>query len=355
MTLIEDRIRNVLSSQSTAMSLPEAMPDEQFARVTPLLTPPRRSRLLMATAAAGLFIATGVALNQRRTDDGAVGDTPASSSPVRFETPTVLLEAASVAVTVDGKTFVPTPDLRVAGDPGTPNAYTTLELTWFEQSVEQRINIYFVSDGANWWANEIRTYDGTTNSKWIEQQGEFFKSPLGSAYVGDLDLPNLKIRGMRLDAFRPPASCDNPTSPLALVALYPRIDAGAGGYGATLSVFDTATCEPVSVADFKFEYTSENPAVAAIESPEILADLPPTIARVGLDLVAPGETTVHAVATDQFGAVVGTADMRVIVRPWDATITLDTRPADADAPVAASPANATVAAEGGVPASTVAP
>jgi hypothetical protein len=325
MTVIEDRIRNVLSSQSAAMSLPEATPDEQFARVTPLPTPPRRSRMLIATAAAVLLIATGVALTQRRTES-AVGDSPAAGSPLRFETPTVLLEAASVEVTVGGKTFVPNPDVSVAGDPGLSKESTTLELTWHEQSVEQRINIYFASDGTDWWANEIRTYDGSSDSKWIEQQGEFFKSSLGSAYIGDLDLSNLKIHGMRLEAFRRPSACDNPTTPLALVADFPQIDSVAGGgYGATLQVIDTTTCDAQAVGAFTFDYQSDNPGVATVTpQQETIAGYPPTKTRVELVLVAPGLTTIHAVATDEDGTVVGTADMHVIVRPGDATITLDT-------------------------------
>ena len=115
----------------------------------------------------------------------------------------MLLEATTVEVTVADRTFVPPSDVVVDGDPGTPNEYTTLELTWHEHGVEQRIYIYFTSDGTNWWADEIRTYDGNIAAEWIEEHGVFFESPLGSAFVGDLDLPNLKIHGMRLEAFRP--------------------------------------------------------------------------------------------------------------------------------------------------------
>jgi hypothetical protein len=325
MTVLEDRIRNVLADQAAAMHVPDAGPAEPAARVTELPASSRRPRLLVAVAAAGLLVASGVALAQRRGAD-PVADEPASGSGFHFETPTVLLRAASVEVTVAGQTFVPTPDVRVEGDPGTPNEYTTLELTWHERGVEQRIFIYFASDGTNWWANEIRTYDGKTNGDWIEQQGKFFTTQLGGTYVGDLDLPNLKIRGMRLAAFRRPSSCDNPTSPLALVANYPNIDAGVGLYGATLQVVDTATCTPVPASGFTFEFTSENPAVATVQSPqEIIVDYPPTLARVGFNLVIPGDTTIHAVARDQGGTIVGTADMHVIVRPSDGTITADTQ------------------------------
>jgi hypothetical protein len=192
MTIIEDRIRTVLASQASAMDAPDAGPVEQLARVTGLPTQRHRPRLLMVAVVAGLVVAAGVALAHRSTDD-TVANTPAAASSFRFETPTVLLEATTVEVTVANQVFVPTADVEVAGDPGTPNEYTTLELTWHQHDVEQRIYIYFTSDGTNWWANEIRTYDGNSNAEWIEQQGEFFKSVLGTAYVGDVDLPNLKI------------------------------------------------------------------------------------------------------------------------------------------------------------------
>jgi hypothetical protein len=325
MTVTEDRIRDVLANQAAAMYVPEAHSDEQLARVTQLPIAPRHSRLLMVTVAAGLLVATGVALAQRRSDS-PVADSPAAATPFHFETPTVLLDAASIEVDAAGKTFVPTAaDLRVEGDPGTPNEYTTLELTWHEQGVEQRIYIYFTSDGTDWWANMVNTYDGKPNGDWIEQQGEYFKTPLGQTYVGDLDLPNLKIHGMRLEAFRRSSSCDNPTTPLALVSNFPKIDSGTGGYGVTLSVFDTATCTAVPVSPFTFEYTSDNPAVAAVAAQQlVVVDYPPTLTREDIDLVAPGETTIHAVAKDQAGNVVGTADMHVIVNPADPSVPVPT-------------------------------
>ena len=235
----------------------------------------------------------------------------------------MLLEASSVEVTVADQTFVPAVDVDVSGDPGMPDP--TLELTWHEHGVEQRIFVYFTSDGTSWWADEIRTYDGRANAEWIEQRGEFFKSPLGTAYVGDLDLPNLTIRGMRLEAFRRPAACDNATSPLALIADFPSINEPVTDFAATLQVVDTATCQRQAVGAFTFEYTSDDPTVAALQSPQtIIPGYDPTRTRVELELLAPGDTTIHAIATDQSGAVIGSADMRVHVEPADATGTLDT-------------------------------
>ena len=46
--------------------------------------------------------------------------------------------------------------------------------------VEMRLNIYFASDGHDWWANEIRTYNGKSPGDWIEYTGTFFRTPLGT-------------------------------------------------------------------------------------------------------------------------------------------------------------------------------
>jgi hypothetical protein len=324
MTITEDRVRNVLANQAAAMRVPDTNSSDQFARVIEMPTPHRRPRVLVAAAAAALVVAAGVAVSQRNTDT-PVTQSPAAAIGFHFETPTVLLDAASVEVTVAGKSFVPPSDVSVEGDPGLGNEYTTLELTWHDQGVEQRISIYFTSDGTNWWANQINTYDGQVSGEWIEQRGEFFKSLLGTAYAGDLDLPNLKIHDMRLEAFRRPSACDSPTGPLALIANFPRIDSFVGGYGATLKLVDTATCQPVAVSGYTFDYQSDDPAIATITSPQpVIPDYPPTLTRVDLALVSPGSTIIHVVAKDLAGTVVGIADMHVTVGPADSTATGDT-------------------------------
>jgi hypothetical protein len=327
MTNIEDQIRVVMTSQADAMRVPDARPGQQMARVIDIPTARRPVRLLMVAAAAVLVVVAVVALTQRRDGSSGVADPAAAGAlPVHFETPTVVLDAGSVQVILGDQTFAPTADLRVESDPGTPNEYTTLELTWHEGGVEQRINMYFQSDGVDWWANEIRTYDGN-RADWMEPaaQGQYFKSPLGTAYTGNVDLPNLRIEGMTLQAFRRPSACDNPTSPLALVADYPRIDSVPGGFGASFQVLDTATCSALPVASFSFEYTSDDPSVAVVPAQqEVIPDYPAAKTRIDIRLVAAGQTTIHAVARDAGGNIAGTADMHVTVRQTDEAAPLDT-------------------------------
>ncbi|HEX4980604.1 MAG TPA: hypothetical protein VFV63_02855 [Ilumatobacteraceae bacterium] len=217
MTDIEDQIRVVLRAQADAMHVPDARPGEQVARVFGMPPDRRRARLWMAAAAAVLVIVAGIAIAQRRAEAPEAATTPAQSTAaaaatsLRFETPTVRLDASSVEVVVGDQTFAPTTDVRVDGDPGTPNEYTTLELTWHEGVIEQRINMYFKSDGIDWWVDEIRTYNGQSDGDWFEPtaHGQYFKSALGAAYRGDLDLPNLHIRDMTLEAFRRPTASDD--------------------------------------------------------------------------------------------------------------------------------------------------
>lgn len=134
---------------------------------------------------------------------------------IGWTTPVVDLQADGFLVEANGLEF--TTDgapLGTSSDPGGPD-YWTLEVTWLEQDREQRLNMYFGSDGTDWWVDEIRTYDGYPQGEWVLAYGPFFTTPLGEAYEGDvrIDLlgegrpkaPNkrvpgvLSIEGMRLE------------------------------------------------------------------------------------------------------------------------------------------------------------
>jgi hypothetical protein len=341
MTDVENHIRTVLHREADSMRVPDARPGERVARIVQLPVPRRRARVAMAAAVTVLVVAGGVVLAQRRAEPlPAASDIPALPA-FHFETPTVVLDADSVEVIAADRTWIPTGDLIVGGDPGTPNQYTTLELTWHDGGIEQRINMYFNSDGVDWWANEIWTYDGQEDGAWFEPlaAGEYFRSPLGTAFIGDLDLPNLRIHSMTIEAFRRPAICDNPTAPISLLADYPVIDAGVGGFGASFQMVDTATCASLPVAAYTFEYTTADPTIVAIDPPEVIPEYPAIKTYVGLELLTPGTTTVYATAKNGAGEVVDTAEMQVTVQPpsddlatEEDTATIDTVAASQDDP-----------------------
>lgn len=269
----------------------------------------RRFPAVLAIIALGCVAAIAAAFSMR--DPSALPPAASVEARFRFETPNVLLSADAVEVIDNGHVFKPAGDVDVQGDPGW-SEYTTLEITWSESGREQRIYVYFASDGISWWASEIRAYNGN----WIEPiaNGEFFRSPLGVAHKGDLTLPNLRIRGMQIEAFRRPASCDAASGPLVLIADYPAITSWPGGFAASLQLVDTQTCAAVPVAPYTFEYVSENADVAAIDASSRFPDSRPTKTRLELRLVAPGATTIRATAKDRTGNIVGTAEMKVVVR-----------------------------------------
>ena len=122
----------------------------------------------------------------------------------------VLLEADGLVIEAAGRQFRPPADASVISDPGGAT-YRTLEMTWFEDAVEMRLNMYFAANESSWWVSEIRTYDGRPQGEWIIYTGRFFESPRGGSYEGDVDLSGANARGpgslrieqMRLTAFAP--------------------------------------------------------------------------------------------------------------------------------------------------------
>lgn len=296
--------------------------------------PIRRSRTVATVAAAVAVLGLGGLIAISGPDNQPIP--PAAQPPAapveagfHFETPTVMMDATSVEVITADRGWVPTDDVVAHSDPGMPNEYTTLELSWHDNGVEQRMYMYFQSNGIDWWVREIRTYDGQVDGDWLEPtvEGQYLKSPLGTAFIGDLDLATLRITDMTLEAFRRPAVCESPTDPIALLADYPTIDSLDGGFGATFQMIDTATCTPLPVAPYEFDYTVDDPTIVAIQPNEPIDGFPAIKTRVELSFLRAGATTVHATARNDTGEVVSTATMDITVRPTPADETAsDTTP-----------------------------
>lgn len=108
---------------------------------------------------------------------------PPVGTSVNWQTPYAYFRADDFRIVANGKTFYAnTPSVSVRSDPGSPT-YTTLEVTWQENSVEMRLYIYFNSDGQKWWSPEIRIYNGKTSPDWITFKERFFESNLGSEHT----------------------------------------------------------------------------------------------------------------------------------------------------------------------------
>jgi hypothetical protein len=123
------------------------------------------------------------------------GNTPATfpcALAVQWDTPQVHLNGTGFSIITTGATGVhdfvgKDPKISLHSDPGDAK-YQTLELEWQEGGVPQRWFIYFASDGKDWWATEMRTRDGSSDGQWVFFKGERFRTPLGSAWSGDLDV-----------------------------------------------------------------------------------------------------------------------------------------------------------------------
>ena len=89
---------------------------------------------------------------------------------MRWNTPQVHLEGSAFSIITAARGArlrrPTTGKISVYSDPGDAK-YQTLELEWHEHGVPQRWYIYFASDGKDWWATEMRTYDGLAGGDWV--------------------------------------------------------------------------------------------------------------------------------------------------------------------------------------------
>jgi len=333
MSDLEARLAELFAAQAGALDVPSRdHPDLGHLRPARRLGHPRGRYVLVAAALVTTMVLSAVWLVSARSGpatvdaagpdpDAGEAEAPLAPPPVadRFhvETKQVSLTADALTIDVGDRTFgtAATP-IEVRSDPGTRNEYTTLELTWREHDVEMRLYAYFASDGRDWWSNEIRTYDGNAQGEWIYYTGEFFRSPLGTAFAGDLDVTGtdhgvtgrLRLPNLRLQAFLPPAACAAPIGPYALEAAYDVLDVrlDASGFGTTVTLLDTATCLPVpDPDDFVYDWTIDDGAVATVTPDGPRADLAP---------VRPGTTTLLVIARDPLtGAVLAEVAVPVTV------------------------------------------
>ena len=339
-TELEDELRALLHRRAEALEPPAWHPAEATTTVAP--RPAARSQaqhgrraLWLATAAAAAIVAGTLAAIWPGTElaTGPAGS-PDAASRFHVETRQVLLDAATVTVDVGGQRFTPpSDDVEVSGDPGTPDAYTTLELIWREHGVEMRVNLYFESDGTDWWVSESRTYDGRDPGDWIIQEGQFLRTPLRSPYRGDVTLGNLHLTDASLEAFRGPEGCepaqlgpagsassavssvaDGSASTIRLLgaSLAIELPIGADGYGFDVTLLDTRTCAvgPVEGSGVSIKATVADPTVypgqVSVNGGRI------ELSNQGLTL-SPGRTTLRLTATGPTGGPVDAIDVPIII------------------------------------------
>lgn len=216
-------------------------------------------------------------------------------SSLLFETSTVRLQADTIEVDTAGKTFSPNETMTVSSDPGTPNEYTTLELTWFDHGVEMRIYLYFASDGSDWWVNEVRTYDGNNPGEWlIVNDEEHFRSFLGQPFQGEvIAVGAMRMTGVELEGFLAPGACGaapqygiEPTAS----AIEGTVEAGRG-YGLGVVLYDTTDCTPAPDAPVDVSFTSTDESVVVVRPTEPEATTDGYL--VDLEFIAPGTAIIR--------------------------------------------------------------
>jgi hypothetical protein len=145
--------------------------------------------LVGATLGVGAFLSRpDEPLTQLDANDPAVA--AIEGKRIRWETEVVRLGADSVTIDANGKSLhAETPNMKIHSDPGSLTSWT-LEVTWLEENLEQRLNVYFNADRTSWWIEGVQVYDNVRpNPDWASfPRGPHFRTPLGQPFSGDIDL-----------------------------------------------------------------------------------------------------------------------------------------------------------------------
>ena len=111
-----------------------------------------------------------------------------------YSTSVVMLRANAISIDSNGTLHTaPTDgmiDLHSNPPSGTLPDRTTLEMIWQEAAVIVKLNIYFDTDGTDWWVSQLKHKDDQiiAGDDWVEYNRELFRCPVGQAYVSDVTL-----------------------------------------------------------------------------------------------------------------------------------------------------------------------
>jgi hypothetical protein len=179
--------------------------------------------LVTIGVAAGGIVGVG-ALSAARTGPEASVLVPdqavdLSGKAIVWRSKAVALGADEVTIEANGVTFRPgrVASVHATGDPGNLK-YATLELTWVEAGIEERLNLYLQADATQWSVSQIGTYDNRgPNAEFANVRPGLAPTPLGQPFRGDIDVMaqggagpvHTRISGAVL-AFTPQASFVDP-------------------------------------------------------------------------------------------------------------------------------------------------
>jgi len=150
---------------------------------------------------------------------------PDPTKRLHWPATSVVLEADDLRIEARGKTFKGVTGFEFIQSYASIDS-RNFDVQWGENGREMRMNVYFESDGTDYWVSEWQVYDGAKNDPdWVYFKGPLFVTPLGQPMEADVVLTQgkgkgkvrLVIDGMRITAFHPgsgPAPLTGCTSPV---------------------------------------------------------------------------------------------------------------------------------------------
>ena len=249
--------------------------------------------------------------------------------PYRFDTKSIRLAADQIQLTYEGETFdyaltvyldsdgteMDEPmdaGVLAIGEAGIWQESTSLRLIGDMGRIPVLVEFDFESDGSDWWASEIRTSYNEGEPEWTKETGEFFRSPLGAAFTGDLTLEHLKMTGLEVEVFRRPLACLAPKHELALglndpyATIYTGFNIDYWREPAStelqLQLFDSASCTPSDIDGLDVEVNVVDPTVFGFDG--IIDHEEVGVFGLQLSVNRAGGTRIEVLVRDSNGLVV---------------------------------------------------
>lgn len=179
--------------------------------------PRRHSWVAPAGAvAAAVLLLVVVAVRRDTSVDQPVGTNPdpTTQPAVAWTMPHVSLSAQSVAVEYGGEAFTPVGTTSTARSSMLSGTEEIASVTWAQRGKQISWEIQFESNGEDWWVASMTLLDGQTrpagdNLPAVHLDIDRVRSPLGSAFEGDLDVSGesqgttarITITGLRIHGF----------------------------------------------------------------------------------------------------------------------------------------------------------
>ncbi len=362
----EGALRDLFSQQSNLLTVPAKQPNDLIGEPLFILASTaqvnRKRFPIIASVAASVALAlafVGISRGSDQSDNSALsaGGTAENSEsdssdpavvttvpipattpkatdyasllkPYRFDTKSVRLAADQIRLTYEGDTFDYSMTVYLGmdgneleepmdagvfgfGELGTREK-SNLRLEGNRDRVPVLVEFDFESDGTDWWASEIRTSFGESGTDWLRETGEFFRSPLGTTFTGDLMLDHLTMTELEVLAFKKPVACLVPKHALAVgfnepyATIYTGFNIDYWREPATtellLRLFDSASCTPSDIDGLDVEVNVVDPTVFGFD--EIIDHEEVGVFGLQLDVKRAGGTRIEVLVRDSDGLVV---------------------------------------------------